>query len=150
MHYLPQDSEPSAFCAAVSKGRPTEGARIRQSTIRRVAGELQIVPSNVPKEHENRNSGLDSGESLDPLTACQIVEALVPVTTVENMVSLPVMDKSISPSYNLSESSLVHAHEDLDLLSTDMHASLEQSPADVPRPQVIQHLQNGSQGDRYL
>ncbi|KAH8973974.1 hypothetical protein BDL97_01G077000 [Sphagnum fallax] len=149
-HYLPQDSEPSAFCAAVSKGRPTEGARIRQSTIRRVAGELQIVSSNVPKEHEKRNSGLDSGESLDPLTACQIVEALVPVTTVENMVSLPVMDKSISPSYNLSESSLVHAHEDLDLLSTDMHATLEQSPADVPRAQVIQHLQNGSQGDRYL
>ncbi|CAM6045249.1 unnamed protein product [Sphagnum compactum] len=125
-------------------------ARIRQSTIRRVAGELQIVSSNVPKEHEKRNSGLDSGESLDPLTACQIVEALVPVTTVENMVSLPVMDKSISPSYNLSESSLVHAREDLDLLSTDMHATLEQSPADVPRAQVIQHLQNGSQGDRYL
>ncbi len=108
------------------------------------------MSSNVPKEHEKRNSGLDSSESLDPLTACQIVEALVPVTTVENMVSLPVMDKSISPSYNLSESSLVHAHEDLDLLSTDMHATLEQSPADVPRAQVIQHLQNGSQGDRYL
>ncbi|KAH8973973.1 hypothetical protein BDL97_01G077000 [Sphagnum fallax] len=141
---------PMPAALPISKGRPTEGARIRQSTIRRVAGELQIVSSNVPKEHEKRNSGLDSGESLDPLTACQIVEALVPVTTVENMVSLPVMDKSISPSYNLSESSLVHAHEDLDLLSTDMHATLEQSPADVPRAQVIQHLQNGSQGDRYL
>jgi hypothetical protein len=108
------------------------------------------VFSNVPKEHEKRNSGLDSGESLDPLAACQIVEALVPVTTVGNMVSLPVMDKSISPSYNLSESSVVNAHEDLDLRSTDMHATLEQSPADVPRAQVIQHLQNDSQGDRYL
>jgi hypothetical protein len=30
-----------------------------------------------------------------------------------------------------------------------MHVTLEQSPADVPRAQVIQHLQNGSQGDRY-
>ncbi len=163
-HRLPKDSKLSAFyCPAVSKGRPIEGVRTRRSTIRRVAGELQFVQSEVSKQHKKSPVKADSGGVVESSTECELVKVVPPATTMEeDTVSLPVADTSVDAepavSQNhgdLSEGSLeLHSSEDdVVLLGTENEHTVEsfrQCHADFLRTEDIPHQQNGYQGDGYF